>query len=72
MFTVTLDKVKKEWDKCDAMSTLEVQSFFLKDGNEKVVEKKPSDWEWSNAERRGSCCYQIFGSGTLSNSILFS
>lgn len=70
VFTITLDSVKHEWDKCDAMRTVDVQRVFLglgdidDNGEDNVVRKKPSDWTWPTIQRRGSCCYQIFGSGT--------
>jgi len=71
VFTITLDTVKHEWDKCDAMRTVDVQRVFLGLGDidddnreDNVVRKKPSDWTWPTVQRRGSCCYQIFGSGT--------
>ena len=71
VFTITLDTVKHEWDKCDAMRTVDVQRVFLGLGDidddnreDNVVRKNPSDWTWPTVQRRGSCCYQIFGSGT--------
>jgi hypothetical protein len=50
---------------------VDVQRVFLGLGDidddnreDTVVRKKPSDWTWPTVQRRGSCCYQIFGSGT--------
>ena len=73
IFVWTLDWVKKSWDKCDAMHTVDVQQKFLltdvsgsSNGENKskaAAGERIWNWDWNEKERRSGCAYKLFGSG---------